>query len=113
MNTPVGPISWVMDEDDLAWLLEAVAEASLAVVDLETTGLDPHAVTGGATNGGVAARIVLAALTLPQIGSDGEWDGVEPTTYVLPLSHPDSAFSGRWRETWRRVAVQIVEAGVP
>jgi len=98
-----GPLSWVLGPTELNGLIEACRTASEVVIDLETTGLDEYATTGGPSNGGIAARIVLASLTLPQEGDDGRWNGEIPTTYVLPLSHPDSPFLGSWRKTITRV----------
>ena len=68
-HTPCGPITWVWGKEDLKNLLRAIHDASEVVMDLETTGLDEHAEAGGATNGGYPARIVLAALTLPNASS--------------------------------------------
>lgn len=100
------PVTWVMDYAALASLTAAIEVCEEVVIDLETTGLHEHAQHGGKVNGGVAARIVLASLTLP-----GEGD--PPTTWVLPLSHPDSPFSGRWRAVMRRVAETIRDSGKP
>lgn len=98
-----GPQAWVLGPAELIALIEACRTASEVVMDLETTGLDEHAVTGGASNGGVAARISLASFTVPQEGDDGRWDGETPVTYILPLSHPNSPWLGSWRKTLRRV----------
>lgn len=100
-------ISWVTDESDLDFLLLAIDTARHVVFDLETTGLDEHAITGGRSNGGVSARIVLATFTLPQPDDAGE-----PTTYVLPLSHPDSPWIGAWRAVMTRVAEGMVGRSV-
>ena len=94
-------ISWVMDEADLDHLLLVIDECEEVVFDVETTGLDEHAVHGGRSNGGVAARISLAQFTLPCPDDVGD-----PTTFVLPLSHPDSP----WRTSWRRVLSEVMEA---
>jgi DNA polymerase I-like protein with 3'-5' exonuclease and polymerase domains len=99
----VNTCTWVMDEEGLEHLIEAITEADLVIADLETTGLDEHAYTGGPTNGGYPARIALASFTLP---TDVNHQGT-PTTWILPLSHPDSPWSGRWRMTMRRCAVAI------
>src|SRR5690606_19157097 len=96
-------LSWVLNPLELEQLIEAMRTASEVVMDLETTGLDEYAEPGGESNGGVSARVVLASFTLPQEGDDGRWDGVIPTTYILPPSHPDSPFSGTWRRTLTRV----------
>lgn len=111
-NKP-GPISWVLTERDLSRMLELIRTSSEVVLDLETTGLDEHAVTNGRSNGGVAARISLAALTLPQRDAFGGWDGVDPTSYVVPLSHPDSPSRGVWRKWMRRIAETMNEAQRP
>ena len=102
-------VSWVTEPADLAQLIEAIGAASAVVYDLETTGLDEHATTHGPTNGGVSARVVLASFTLPVYDDDGEVDG-DPTTYLLPLSHPDSVWRGSWRATYRQVAEAMLEA---
>lgn len=109
-NAPGGPVVWTLTDSDLNELLAAVASSERVVIDLETTGLAEHATTGGKLNGGVAARVVLAAMTLPQCapGTD-EWDGAEPTTYLLPLSHPGGPWMGRWRAVLRQVANEIKE----
>lgn len=109
-SNATGPITWVLAPLEVEGLIEACRTASEVVVDLETTGLDEFAVTGGESNKGVAARIVLASFTLPQEGDDGRWDGETPVTYVLPLSHPDSPFSGSWRGTLRKVLQEGVVA---
>ena len=93
-------ISWVMDEADLDHLLLVIDECEEVVFDVETTGLNEHAVHGGRSNGGVAARISLAQFTLPCPEDVGD-----PTTFVLPLSHPDSP----WRTSWRRVLTRVAE----
>lgn len=101
-------VSWVMDEEDLEWLVLAISGAVEVVVDLETTGLDEHAETGGQTNGGVAARIALASLTLPEhVGQE------QPPTWVVPLSHPESPWCGRWRSIWRALCQAIKASRVP
>jgi DNA polymerase I-like protein with 3'-5' exonuclease and polymerase domains len=105
----VSSVTWVMDEVGLAHLIEALAQCDLVVADLETTGLDEHAVRGGTTNAGYPARIVLASFTLP---TDLVHMGV-PTTWILPLSHPDSPWSGHWREAMRRVAQAILDNDRP
>lgn len=108
-NEPRGPVAWVLNRDDLPNLIEAIRNASCVVMDLETTGLDEHAVTGGLSNGGVAARIVMAALTLPQRDASGNWDGAEPSTYIVPLSHPRSPFIGEWVKVMRLIARAMVK----
>ena len=110
----VGPIAWVRDERALGWLIHAIDGASEVVFDLETTGLDEHAVSGGASNDGVAARVSMASFTLPQRAAGGRfWDGSEPTSYVLPLSHPSSTWQGKWRRTLREVMAAAVQADRP
>lgn len=108
-----GPVTWVLDDEALAWLGESILGAERIVVDLETTGLDEHAVEGGRANGGVGARISLASFTLPQAKTDAfglrVWDGEVPTTWVLPLSHPDSPWVGKWkRVVWELLHPAIV-----
>lgn len=112
-NKPQGAISWVLTRDDLLNLVEMIRNASAVVMDLETTGLDEHATTGGKSNGGVAARIVMAALTLPQRGRDGDWDGADPVTYLVPLSHPRSPFLGEWVKVMRLIARTMVKYQPP
>lgn len=112
-SRPDGPVEWVLTRRELSALLERIAECEEVVLDLETTGLREHATTGGPLNGGVAARVALAALTLPMPGADGRWDGRWPTTYILPLSHPDSPFTGTWRATLRAVAEAMVASSRP
>lgn len=101
-------VTWVMNDGDLHHLLAAIESSVEVVMDHETTGLDEHATTGGRTNGGVAARIVLTSLTLPQPDDAGE-----PTTWVVPLSHPESPWRGEWRAVLRHIARTIVEADRP
>lgn len=112
-NAPGGPVSWVLTDDDLMHLVEALRTASEVVLDIETTGLDEHAVTGGKSNGGVGARVSLLAVTLPQRGDDGLWDGEDPTTYIVPLSHPQSPFLGRWVKVVRLIARVMVKYKLP
>lgn len=102
-------IRWVLTDDDFSELLLAIEHSSEVVVDLETTGLDEYATFGGATNGGYPARIVLASFTLPQENEEG----AEPTTYVLPLSHPDSPWLGSWRRTLGLAAEKIKSSARP
>lgn len=99
-------MTWVLNNTDLGYLHEALRQAPEIVLDLETTGLHEHARTGGEVNGGVAARISLASFTLPRP------DGDPPDTWLLPLSHPDSPFSGTWRATIRSVSEAIRQTGV-
>lgn len=99
----VDRIAWVYEDDDLDTLLYEIEQAPVVVYDLETTGLDEHAVTDGRTNGGVSARVVMASFTLPRYDEHGRVKG-EPSTYLLPLSHPDSMWSGQWRTVLNRLA---------
>jgi DNA polymerase-1 len=89
----VGSLVWVMNDEHLAALLQHVEVAPIVVYDLETTGLDRYA---------PGAKIVLATFTLP-------WndEGRHPVTYVLPLAHPDSPWSGRWRRIITNMALAI------
>lgn len=92
-----------MDKDGLADLLHVLEGSHEPVVfDLETSGLVEHAYTGGPQNGGVAAAIAMATITVG-------WPKamVEPTTYVLPLYHPESPFIGQWRKVWKAVAQRL------
>ena len=92
-------VSWVLDRDDLSHLLEKIRSTGEIVYDLETTGLDEHAVTHGQSNGGVAARIALASFTLPESAEDQD-----PATFLVPLSHPESPWLGRWRAVATHIA---------
>ena len=114
-NKPGGPVVWVMNPDDFENLLEAIRVSQEVVVDLETTGLVPYAWTGGPRNGGIAARVALASFTLPDAThpAGDEWDGEEPTTWVLPLSHPDSPFRGEWRQRLRECLLAMRETRRP
>lgn len=106
-QTPMGPMSWVLTDEDLEHLIEELSAAELVVFDLETTGLQEYATTGGQQNGGVAARIVMAAFTVQNEAV------AEPTSYVLPLSHPQSPWLGHWRAVMRRAAQAIKDSQVP
>jgi len=102
-------VTWVLNRQDLDHLIEAIGMADEVVCDLETTGLDEHAVAGGKTNGGYPARIVLAAFTLPtNVTREGT-----PTTWVLPLSHPASPWIGRWRRITREVMLAVRDNNKP
>lgn len=103
-NEPRGPVAWVLTRDDLMNMIEVMRSSIAVVMDHETTGLDEHAVTGGLSNGGVAARVSMTSLTLPQRDAEGNWDGEEPPTFILPLSHPRSPFLGEWAKVLRLVA---------
>lgn len=109
-NNP-GPMRWVLEKEDLQDLFDALREAPVAAFDLETTGLDEHAITGGESNRGVAARIVMASLTLPQSTLNGPQTDALPITYVIPLSHPRSPFRGRWRPLMKLLAESFRKNG--
>lgn len=112
-NQPRGPLAWVLTRDDLPNLIEAIRNSVAVVMDLETTGIDEYAVSGGLSNGGVGARIVMASLTLPQKDANGDWDGVEPTSYIVPLSHPRSPFLGEWVKLMRLIARTMLKYRTP
>lgn len=119
-HTPCGPITWVWGKEDLKGLVRAIHESSEIVMDLETTGLDEYAEAGGDTNGGYPARIVLAALTLPSAERVGEgaydwrtFDGEQPMTYLVPLSHPASPLLGAWRKVMAIIGREINRSGKP
>ena len=110
-NRPKGPVQWVLGRPDLARMLAEVAGAERAVLDLETTGLNERQRQGEDVAG---ARVVMASLTLPQIHpGTGRWDGVEPTTWIVPLSHPLSPFTGTWRATFTEVVAALAHHVVP
>lgn len=94
-------VRWALDLDRFREMYHDLRTASEVAFDLETTGLDQYATEGGETNGGVAARIVLASFTL----AGGE------RTWLLPLSHPESPWRSSWAKTYR-LAVQAL-AEVP
>lgn len=119
-HTPCGPITWVWGKEDLKSLVKAIHESSEVVMDLETTGLDEYAEAGGDTNGGYPARIVLAALTLPSAdraeAGAYDWrhfDGEQPMTYLVPLSHPASPLLGSWRKVMAIIGREINRSGRP
>ncbi len=119
-HTPCGPITWVWGKEDLKALVKAIHESSEIVMDLETTGLDEYAEAGGDTNGGYPARIVLASLTLPSAerAADGAYnwrtfDGEQPMTYLVPLSHPASPLLGSWRKVMAIIGREINRSGKP
>nr|DAN28385.1 MAG TPA: DNA polymerase [Caudoviricetes sp.] len=119
-HTPCGPITWVWGKGDLKALVGAIHESSKIVMDLETTGLDEYAEAGGDTNGGYPARIVLAALTLPNAERAAagayDWrtfDGEQPMTYLVPLSHPASPLLGSWRKVMAIIGREINRSGKP
>lgn len=119
-HTPCGPITWVWGKGDLKALVGAIHGSSEIVMDLETTGLDEYAEAGGDTNGGYPARIVLAALTLPSaeraMAGAYDWrtfDGEQPMTYLVPLSHPASPLLGSWRKVMAIIGREINRSGKP
>lgn len=119
-HTPCGPITWVWGKEDLKGLVKAIHASQKVVMDLETTGLDEYAEAGGDTNGGYPARIVLASLTLPSAERAAagayDWrtfDGEQPMTYLVPLSHPASPLLGAWRKVMAIIGREINRSGKP
>lgn len=119
-HTPCGPITWVWGKEDLKGLVKAIHASQKVVMDLETTGLDEYAEAGGDTNGGYPARIVLASLTLPNAERAAagayDWrtfDGEQPMTYLVPLSHPASPLLGAWRKVMAIIGREISRSGKP
>ena len=119
-HTPCGPITWVWGKEDLKNLVKALHASQKVVMDLETTGLDEYAEAGGDTNGGYPARIVLASLTLPNaeraVAGAYDWrtfDGEQPMTYLVPLSHPASPLLGAWRKVMAIIGREINRSGKP
>lgn len=119
-HTPCGPITWVWGKGDLKGLVKAIHASQKVVMDLETTGLDEYAEAGGDTNGGYPARIVLASLTLPDAeraeAGAYDWrtfDGEQPMTYLVPLSHPASPLLGAWRKVMAIIGREINRSGKP
>ena len=119
-HTPCGPITWVWGKEDLKALVKAIHASQKVVMDLETTGLDEYAEAGGDTNGGYPARIVLASLTLPSAERAAagayDWrtfDGEQPMTYLVPLSHPASPLLGAWRKVMAIIGREINCSGKP
>lgn len=119
-HTPCGPITWVWGKEDLKALVKAIHASQKVVMDLETTGLDEYAEAGGDTNGGYPARIVLASLTLPNAERAAagayDWrtfDGEQPMTYLVPLSHPASPLLGAWRKVMAIIGREINRSGKP
>lgn len=108
MDFDPSTMAWAMDEDDLGHLIEAISSSTAPVsFDTETTGLDEHATHGGPSNGGVAARVVMATFTVP-----ADMDDLSGVTWVLPLSHPDSPWRGRWRTVLAEVMRAFVDNDV-
>jgi len=95
-------ISWVMDQAQIDNLCVAIETAIEVVIDLETTGLDEHA-TGKDKSWPCPARISLASLTLPQPDEEGD-----PSTFVVPLSHPDGPLRNVWVKVLRQICQTIV-----
>lgn len=119
-HTPCGPITWVWGKEDLKALVKAIHASQKVVMDLETTGLDEYAEAGGDTNGGYPARIVLASLTLPSAERAAagaynwrSFDGEQPMTYLVPLSHPASPLLGSWRKVMAIIGREINRSGKP
>lgn len=119
-HTPCGPITWVWGKEDLKGLVKAIHASQKVVMDLETTGLDEYAEAGGDTNGGYPARIVLASLTLPNAERAAagayDWrtfDGEQPMTYLVPLSHPASPLLGAWRKVMAIIGHEINRSEKP
>lgn len=119
-HTPCGPITWVWGKEGLKDLVRAIHASQKVVMDLETTGLDEYAEAGGDTNGGYPARIVLASLTLPSaeraMAGAYDWrtfDGEQPMTYLVPLSHPASPLLGAWRKVMAIIGREISRSGKP
>jgi DNA polymerase I len=95
-------VAWVFDTEKLRALLGAIEMCTEVEIDLETTGGNEHATRDSAW--GVPASIVMASLTLPQEGDDEEHP---PTTWVVPLSHPESPWLGKWRQVMLAIAQTI------
>lgn len=119
-HTPCGPITWVWGKEDLKDLVKAIHASQKVVMDLETTGLDEYAEADGDTNGGYPAHIVLASLTLPNAARAAagayDWrtfDGEQPMTYLVPLSHPASPLLGAWRKVMAIIGREINRSGKP
>lgn len=119
-HTPCGPITWVWGKKDLKALVKSIHASQKVVMDLETTGLDERAEAGGDTNGGYPARIVLASLTLPNAERAAagaynwrSFDGEQPMTYLVPLSHPASPLLGAWRKVMAIIGREINRSGKP
>lgn len=102
--TEIGPVAWITSDRAFDDFLEIAGSCDLFVFDLETTGLDEHAVTGGTSNGGVAARVSMLSATVASRQQAGK-----PITYLVPLSHPKSPFLGTWRDKLTRLAQRLVQ----
>lgn len=90
-------IAWVLNDEDLDRCIEAILAADEVTFDLETTGLDVYA---------PRARVVMGSFTLPPFSAEAE-----PSTWVVPLSHPHGPFAGRWRAVLRRLARAMAQTG--
>jgi DNA polymerase-1 len=101
-------VSWVWDKDAIKNLLGAIETCEEVVIDLETAGGDEHATRSSAD--GVPAVVVMASLTLPHAGDDEDH---APTTYVMPLAHPDSPLLGVWRQVFTLICRAIEREGKP
>jgi len=102
-------VAWVLDKQAIRDLDGAIEAAEEVVVDLETTGLDEHA-TGRDPKWPCQARVALASFTLPDAGSSVE---NPPTTWAVPLSHPDSPLLGNWRAVLRFLWQRLVQYKKP
>ncbi len=99
-----GSVRWVhsfAELEDLCRILEAPGR-TLAVFDLETTGLREH---------WVAARVVTAAVTLVRLGADNRCLEY-PLTYLVGLSHPDAPLCSTWRPSLKRLAKALARKGL-
>lgn len=112
MNDDFDPstVAWVFDKAALANLLGAIEACEEVVIDLETTGLNEHATGRQPADWPCRAQIVLASLTLPHEGDDVERP---PTTWAVPLAHPDSPWLGKWRQVMRAIAQTILRFEKP
>lgn len=97
-------IHYVLDERELRAVLALLPSSSEIVIDLETTGLDEHATAP------VPARVVIASLTLPQLGHELD---EEPGTWVVALSHPECPSRNMWRLILTTLAQAIKDSGRP
>lgn len=90
-------IAWVLTDADLDRCVEALRAADEVTFDLETTGLDEHHPR--------YCRVAGLSVTIPPLSGEGE-----PVTWVIPLSHPQGPFCGRWRAVLRRLALAMSHA---
>ena len=91
-------IAWVLTDDDLDRCVAALEQAEEITFDLETTGLNEHHPRYN--------RVAMASFTVP--GPNAE---AEPTTWVVPLSHPQGMFCARWRAVLQQLAVALRACG--